>query len=134
MVRRAHQHELNDEIELPQRRRGVGRLHDLAFQEEHHVVDELERDLPVDPQHRSVDVDPLARRARDTSASFMQRVSDQAVDLDELVTSFDLSCRMRSASLMIHRPIEMRSARSFSGRPFSGCARSSMKNVHSRRM
>jgi hypothetical protein len=60
-IGRIHQHELDNEIELAHRRGGVGRLHDLPFEQEHHVVDELERDLAVHAEHRTVDVDPFTR-------------------------------------------------------------------------
>jgi hypothetical protein len=60
-IGRVHQHELDDEIELPHRRGGVGGLHDLPFEQKHHVVDELDGDLAVHAQHRAVDVDPFAR-------------------------------------------------------------------------
>ena len=44
-VVRAHQHELHDEIQLPQRRRCVCYLHHLAFEQERNVIDEFERHL-----------------------------------------------------------------------------------------
>src|SRR4029079_3662693 len=106
-----------------------------ALKKEHHVIDELDRDLPVNTQHRSVDVDQLtcpqgySHRLLRQSASRMRRLMSISC-----IMSFDFSSRRRAASLRTHSPIEIMSARSLSGSAFSGLARSSMKVAHSRRM
>jgi hypothetical protein len=58
---RLHQHRLDDEIELPHRRRRILLLEDVTFDQEHHFVHQLEGHLAVDLDHAAVDVDALVR-------------------------------------------------------------------------
>src|SRR3954468_5601758 len=99
-VRRVHQHVLNDEVELAQCGGCLGHLHHLILKKEHHVIDELDCDLPVDTQHRSVDVDPLtcpqgySHRRLHQSESRIRRLMSISC-----ITSLDFSSSRRSASL-----------------------------------
>ena len=61
-ARRVHQHDLHHEIDLPQRRRRVVRLHDVVFQQERHVVQQLDRRLAVDADDGAVDDRAVRRR------------------------------------------------------------------------
>ena len=45
---------------LAQRRRGVLRLQDMRLEEEGHVVEELDRDLPIDTDDGTVEIDLFA--------------------------------------------------------------------------
>ena len=59
--RRIDRHRLHDEIELPERGRRRLWLQDVIFEEEGHIVQELDRDLAIGAEHRAVDEDSLAR-------------------------------------------------------------------------
>jgi hypothetical protein len=55
-----HQHDLDDEIDLPQRRGRVAGLNDVGLEQESDVVHQFERRLAVDADDGAVDVDAFA--------------------------------------------------------------------------
>ena len=87
----------SNEIELPQRRRGLLRLNHVALQQERNVVQELQRNLAVRPQHGAVDVDSLAGPQADAKARLISGPREiTCAHLDEVLES----CRFLQADVV----------------------------------
>ena len=123
---------LRREVELAQRRRRLLGLEDVALQQEGGVVHELDRHLPVDPQHGAVDVDPFPGSQRQAHGA-----AHRSPSRIEVFTSIS-AARLRSgerrtspASCIVQAPICTRSARREAGRAFSGSSRSAIRTFQS---
>src|SRR5690606_39964050 len=66
---RINQHDLDNEIELPQWCGRLLRLHNVVFQQKRDVVHQLQRHFTVDAQDGAIDVDPLASPERKVHAT-----------------------------------------------------------------
>src|SRR5690606_18617580 len=127
---RVDEHELHREIELAQRSRRILRLQNVVLQQELHVVQEFERNFPVNPDDSAVDVDLVIclegdlQRAGHLSPSRM--ISETSISPSKF---WERPWRAASHTRRSQIPTELRLARSSAGSSLSLLARPSRTEV-----